>query len=295
MNLILSSAWLDVQMIPGLFDTQAILYVAVSLVVIFAAKWANDLASSYKLNEQLTEKDNKAIGLALAGYLLAVCIILWSVLTTDSTSNFLWADIGSTLIWSLLGISLLLVARGINDRLLLPRFNNAKELVQDRNVGTGAVIACTHIGTALVIRAAMSGDEDVSIGMPYALTCGYFVVGQLAFAAFGWIYQKTIGFDVHDEIEKDNAAAGVSFGLTLIAISILLSGYITRHDSIPGLVVWFIISVFLLVACRIMVDKLILTKASLDDEIARDRNWGVALIEGASVIGLALIIVGSFN
>ena len=100
---------------------------------------------------------------------------------------------------------------------------------------------------------------------------------------------------MHDEIEKDNAAVGVSFGLTLIAISILLSGYITRHDSIPGLVVWFIISVFLLVACRIMVDKLILTKASLDDEIARDRNWGVALIEGASVIGLALIIVGSFN
>ena len=57
-------------MIPGLFDTQAILYIAVSLVVIFVAKWANDLASSYKLNEQLTEKDNKAIGLAFAGYLL---------------------------------------------------------------------------------------------------------------------------------------------------------------------------------------------------------------------------------
>jgi uncharacterized membrane protein YjfL (UPF0719 family) len=282
-------------MIPELFDTQAILYIAVSLVVIFVAKWTNDLASSYKLNEQLTEKDNKAIGLAFAGYLLGVSIILWSVLTTDSTSDFLWADIGSTLIWSLLGISLLLVARGINDRLLLPRFNNTKELVEDRNVGTGAVIACTHIGTALMIRAAMSGDEDVSIGMTYALTCGYFVIGQLAFAAFGWIYQKTIGFDVHDEIEKDNAAAGVSFGLTLIAISILLSGYITRHDSIPGLLVWFIISVILLVACRIMVDKLILTKASLDDEIAKDRNWGVALIEGASVIGLALIIVGSFN
>ncbi|MGY8689425.1 MAG: DUF350 domain-containing protein [Verrucomicrobiales bacterium] len=279
MNLFLSSAWLDFQMIPELFDTQAILYIAVSLVVIFVAKWTNDLASSYKLNEQLTEKDNKAIGLAFAGYLLGVSIILWSVLTTDSTSDFLWADIGSTLIWSL----------------LLPRFNNTKELVEDRNVGTGAVIACTHIGTALMIRAAMSGDEDVSIGMTYALTCGYFVIGQLAFAAFGWIYQKTIGFDVHDEIEKDNAAAGVSFGLTLIAISILLSGYITRHDSIPGLLVWFIISVILLVACRIMVDKLILTKASLDDEIAKDRNWGVALIEGASVIGLALIIVGSFN
>lgn len=291
-----AAAWLDYEMVPSLFDSQAILYVAVALVVVLLAKWANDFTSAYDLHEQLTEKDNKAIGLAFAGYLLGVAIILWGVLKSESAvPGQLWQDLGLTLLWSAIGIALLLVARFLNNKLLLPKFCNTKELVEDRNVGTGVVIACTHVGTALMVKAALSGEEASQFGAALGLTLVYFIAGQLAFVAFGWIYQKTIGFDVHDQIEKDNVAAGVSFGLTLVAIGVLLSGYIVAYDSLVGLVVWFLIAAFFLVACRLVMDRLVFAKSSLDEEIARDQNWGLALIEGAAVIGLALIIVASFG
>ncbi len=101
-------------------------------------------------------------------------------------------------------------------------------------------------------------------------------------------------FDLHVEIEKDNVAAGVSAGLTLIAIGIIMSHSIIISNSIPAFIVWFINGSFLILLSRFIVDKLILPKHRLDDEIAEDRNWGAALIEGGSAVIVALLINASF-
>lgn len=302
MYAIAQSGWFDLQTVSQLFDPQAIIFVAVALLMLVTAKYANDLVTPYKLDQELTTNDNKAIGVAFAAYLLGVTIILWGVLTSgsDISSNFsetkaFWIDLGSTAVWCLIGIGLLLVSRIVNDKLLLPKFNNNKELQEDKNVGTAAVIAGSYIGTALIVSVAVSGPGTGNFLIDILLTLAYFVVGQLSFILFGIIYQKLTSYDVHDEIEKDNPAVGISFGCSLIANSILISGYLEFFDSIPGLIVWFIISTFLLFSCRFIIDKVLLPGSAIDDEIQRDRNWGVALIEGFTIIGIALIIYGSFS
>lgn len=287
--------WLDTTVITDhLISPGSMLYLVLSVVVLYLAKLAKGALTKYHLDKELTEHDNKAVALPFAGFILGVTIILWSVLTSPSSTDNIWLDLAATGAWSLLGVILLMLSQVINDKVLMRQFKNDKELVQDRNVGTGAVIAGTYVGTALMIRPAVGGEDAATLVDSLGLCLGYFVIGQLAFILFGLLYERIVGYKLHDEIEKDNAAAGLSFALALTAISILLSEYLMKFQSLPGLAVWFVISAFFLIATRILVDWLILPGATVDQEIGRDHNWGVALIEGAAMIGLSFIITGSF-
>ncbi len=294
-------ALLDVNAITDLLNPTAALYLAVALLVLFVGKWINDRLTPYQLDEQLTVVDNKAVAVSLSGYLFGLGIILWGVLVSPSdievSGNIrrdLMTDLASTAIWGVVGIILLQIARIINNRLLLPEFDIVKELVEDRNVGAGAVQCGSYVGSALMIRAAISGEAAGSLAISIGITVVYFLVGQIAFILFSKLYQAVSRFDLHAEIEADNVAAGISFGMTLTAVGVLLSGYILKYDSLIGLLVWFVIGAFLLLVARYLVDKLILPGTLLDEEISKDRNWGAALLEGTIAIALAFILNAAF-
>jgi uncharacterized membrane protein YjfL (UPF0719 family) len=286
----------------ALLDSQAVLFLVLAIVILWIGKVANDLCTPYKLATELTTKDNKAIAVSFSGYILAIGIIVWGVIRQDIAStevaigrDFLLQDLGDTLLWSLFGIALLQVARIANDKFLLSKFKNVKELVDDHNIGTGAVQAGAYIGSAFTIQAATYGETSGSLIADIGSTLLYFTVGQIAFILFAIVYQKLSAYDLHTEIEKDNAAAGVGFGMTLAAVGMLLSSYIVNNDSLLGLALWFVICVFLLSVCRFAIDKFILPGPSLDDEISQDQNWGAALIEGSSAIALTLILTTLFT
>jgi uncharacterized membrane protein YjfL (UPF0719 family) len=283
-----------------LMQFEGAVYLLTVFLVAYAAKLIYDLFTPFSLNEQLTAKDNKAIAVSFSGYILGVMIILLSIFSSGSaveggirTQMDLAKDLLATLVWGIIGILLLNISRVLNDKLLLNRFDNVKELVTDRNVGTGAVLWGSYIGSALIVRAAIFG-EATSWTYDITSTVIYFLIGQIGFILFGLIYQFISRYDVHDEIEKDNVSAGTSFGLSLVAVSILLSGYIMFYSSIPGFLMWFAMSVFVLIVSRYLVDKLILPGSLLDEEISKDKNWGAALVEGSVAIGIALLMVPAF-
>ena len=281
--------WFNLEDIWQVLDSQTVIYLVLSIALLAIGKIINDWISPYDLNEQLTSADNKAIALSFAGYLISIVIIIHSVLNM-SASKGLWADIIDTTVWSLIGILLLQVSRFINNKWLLHKFDVWKELLTDKNVGAGAIQCGAYIGSAFMIKAALSGDEETAFLVSLIAAIVYFLIGQIAFILLSILYQRVSSFDLHKEVEEDNVAVGVSFGMTLVAVGILLSGYLMKFDSFIGLAVWFIIGAFLLMVCRTLVDKILLPKASLDAEISEDRNWGAALIEGCGAIGLALIL-----
>lgn len=283
-----------------LLDPKAVVYLTATLVVFYSAKKSFEWVARYNLNEQLTEADNKAVAVAFAGFLIGVGIVLLSVLqgeehtgATESVALAYLIDIVVTVAWCLGGVLLLHIARLVNDKLIFYKFDNAKELVDDRNLGTGAAEAGSYVGSAFIIHAAVSG-ESAGVWQAIVSTLVYFALGQLLFIVFGLLYQKMTRFDVHAEIERDNAAAGVSAGMNLVAIGVLLSGYIKQFDSLPGLGVWFVVAAFLLFTIRYLVDKLVLPGALLDEEVKNDRNWGAALVEGTAAIAIAFIVNASF-
>ena len=299
MNELVSNA-IDVSEVWELLDPHSMIYLVTMLGIFVLGKWIYDLLTPYKLNEQLVEKDNRAIAVSFVGYLLGLGIILEGVVSQESSSlatgsarRDLLLDVGDTLLWGVIGIVLLQLARWINDKWLLSSFLNTKELVEDQNVGTGAVEFGSFVGSALIIRVLLMG-EGASILTSIVETVAYFLVAQVIFVLFGKVYQLATRYDVHHEIEQDNAAAGVSLGLSLIAVSILVSSYLSRYDSLLGLALWFVMGTVLLLGSRYLVDKFLLPGRLLDDEVGTDRNWGAALIEGGSAIAVAALIGASF-
>ena len=299
MNELVSNA-IDVSEVWELLDPHSMIYLVTMLGIFVLGKWIYDLLTPYKLNEQLVEKDNRAIAVSFVGYLLGLGIILEGVVSQESSSlatgsarRDLLLDVGGTLLWGVIGIVLLQLARWINDKWLLSSFLNTKELVEDQNVGTGAVEFGSFVGSALIIRVLLMG-EGASILTSIVETVAYFLAAQVIFVLFGKVYQLATRYDVHHEIEQDNAAAGVSLGLSLIAVSVLVSSYLSRYDSLLGLALWFVMGTVLLLGCRYLVDKFLLPGRLLDDEVSTDRNWGAALIEGGSAIAVAALIGASF-
>jgi len=291
------NTYLETDNLYKILNSVSLIYFIVALVMLWTAKLMMAKIVTSNLNEELTKRDNKAVGVATAGYLFAVMIVIRGVLVSDADSVMavaLGKDVLMTILWSIISIILLLLSGWINDRFLLHRFSNKKELIDDQNVGTAAVIAASFISTAMLIAAAANGVSHSSFALELLDTLVYFLAGQIAFVGTGLAYQKFTKYDIHEEIKRDNAAAGISFGLTLVAVAILLSGHLLRSDSLIGFIIWVPLSMVLLLISRCLVNKALLPHSSIDEEIAIDQNWGVALIEGGVAIGTALVINASF-
>ena len=280
-----------------LWNAQGASYVLASIFILMIAKLSYKYFTRFDFDVELSQKDNKAVAVSFMGFLLGVSIVICGSLSSETKlfegEFVLWIDLVSTVIWGVFGICLLYLSRLINDRILLGDFDNRKEIIEDKNVGTAAVEMGAYISSALIIAACFSGEDYGFLEGIFSTTL-FYSLGQLFFLCFAIIYRKFLTFSIHDEIEKDNYAAGISYGLNFIAMAIFISSYIRVSDSVSALCIWFVISIVVLVACRFLVDKILFPQSSLDHEIVHDRNWGAALLEGSSAVIVAAIASISF-
>ena len=157
---------LNIEPVFWLLKFEGAIYLIAVFIVLYAAKLIYDLFTPFSLKEQLTTEDNKAIAVSFSGYILGVMIILLSIFHSGTAVEGginsqldLAYDILATIIWGLIGILLLNISRVLNDKLLLSKFDNMKELVKDKNVGTGAVLFGSYVGSGLIVRAAIFGES----------------------------------------------------------------------------------------------------------------------------------------
>ena len=134
----------------------------VVFVLLLLAKLFYDKTTSYQFDEELTEKDNAAFGVCLAGYLVGVGIALVGALF--GTGDSLGEDMITLLIGGVATILLMRLGVLINDRLILWRFSVDKEVIQDRNVGTGFVVAGSCVATGFMLNGVLSGESSSLLG-----------------------------------------------------------------------------------------------------------------------------------
>jgi len=338
----------DLSPVRDLADWYFLFYMAISLFLFWGAKRLNGLLTGYRIDRQLTQRDNKAIGVSFMGFLFAVGLIISGVLTSpvphslwnvvdnslngdvlltesigegdlvdlgESEEAFVDSDLGeggvedgemlsfmvntamadfvNTVLWSLIGCALLLASRVVNDKVILPKFSNENELIQEENIAVGVVQAASYISTALIVRATLGVEATPNLGWEVLRVILWFAVSQVLLLAYAVFYQKFTSFDMHAQLKDKNAAVGISFGGDLVAIAILVKFYLMQYDSLLGLLIWTILAAVLLWLNRLVIDRVMLPKSGLDEEIGRDRNWGVALIEASIAISAGLIIAGS--
>jgi uncharacterized membrane protein YjfL (UPF0719 family) len=286
------SVYFTVEGLAGVDYLHGIIYLVAILVLLLLGKKLYQLFCPFSLDEELTKNDNKAVAVSFAGFMFALGWTLFTVLSGDSGKSLAW-DLLDTAIWCLIGAGLLICAQKVNDLVIFRHFSNKKELVQDKNIGLGAAEAGSYVGTALILGACLTGEEVAFLTGLFG-TVTFFICGQLAFILFAEFYQKITKFDFRKEIEADNPAVGVSFGLVLVALGILLSGPILVSVSLLFFIAWAIAGAIVLAITRVVLDKIVLPGAVLDREIHEDRNWGASVLIGALFIIIALLVNTAF-
>jgi uncharacterized membrane protein YjfL (UPF0719 family) len=180
------------------------------------------------------------------------------------------------------------------DRSLLSGVRNDREITEHRNVAAGALECGGYVASAVLLAGAIRQPG----GTPWT-AAAILLLGQFALILTGRLYQKWTGYDVAEQVRSGNLAAGVAFGMTLGALSLLMlkaiSGEFTSwsvslsffaFDAVAGLI--------LLMLLRWVTNLAMLPHARISKEIVRDRNINAGLVEGVLAVGIAAMILVLF-
>ena len=266
------------------------LYLAVVLALLAVGKWVYDaLHRRFVLRTELIEKDNLAVALAVAGYYLGLVIVLGGVVSGPASFSVL-DDVIGLVTFGLLGIVLLNLSAWINDKIVFSKFDNEKEIVEDRNAGMGAVEGGNYIAVGMITAGAMSGEGGLLPGLVY------WVAGLVALIVAGLLYDKITSYDLHEQIEKDNVAVGVAFAGVLVGFGniIRLAGegdFVSWNESLTEFGYYAVVGLMLLPLVRLFADKVLLPGANLSDELVKDRpNLGAGVIEAVTYLAASILI-----
>ncbi|MDP6625179.1 MAG: DUF350 domain-containing protein [Nitrospinota bacterium] len=272
----------------------AIIYIFSAFVLFLLGKVVHDgINRSYRLNEELVKKDNFALAIAMIGYYLGLVLSIGGVIAGPSAG--LVEDMIDILIYGPLAIILMNISAVINDKFILYKFNNVKELIEDQNVGTGVIECAVYLATGMIIFGSISGEDGSVI-----TAIAFWGLGQIALILTGLLYNFITPYDIHHHIEKDNVAVGVSFAGAIIAVGNIIrhsvSGdFLSWNENLTTFISFVVLGFIFLPVIRVLTDRVLLPGEKITDELVNQEkpNVGVAFIEAFSYVGASFVIVWS--
>lgn len=331
-DLSLGDSILQYEFMLAQFQLQHALALVIILFFLFASKFTYQITyairlkaweegDQFQLMSQIAEHGNPAIAISFAGYLFGVGTIL-SGLFRDLRQLGMEVDavqdqdfdaekaegvyqFTTDLLWVAIGFGMLLLVQIINDLVIFHKYHNGEELygVTDkdgkvtgkRNVALACVEAGHYIGASFIIAACIQA-ENVALGLVF------FGIGEVCLCLWSVMYECTTKYDDRVAIEGKNVAAGLNWGLNLVAMGLLLSRALYNSNSLWVFLVWFGCGATVMLAARKFIDYCVFPEIDLDKELdntdhpregemaeltqghERSENWGVALIAGTITI-----------
>ena len=278
---------------------RGLIYVALGLVVLTIAKLARDVVTHHRIEEEIVNKSNVAVAVRVSGYLAGVILVFlgavyeplgFAVYEGLGIDGAFGLEVLRVFLYSLAGIVALNLMRLVTDRLVLYRFQLEREIIQDQNVGAAAAEFGVNVASGLVIAGAIAGQGGPLIAL------AFFGLGLVVLVLFALFYEWTTPFDIHDEIERDNPAAGIALGGNLVAIGLVtfkatFGDFVGWQQGILEFVIYSVVGFVLLYVLRLAVDLVLLPHTRVSDQVAAGRNVGVAFVETAVVVSSALILL----
>ena len=265
-------------------------YLVVVLVLLAVGKWVYDgLHRRFVLRVELLEKDNLALAVTVAGYYLGLVIVLGGVVSGPASISLI-DDVIGLAIYGGLAIVLLNLSAWVNDRLVFSRFDNEREIVEDRNVGVGILEGANYVAVGLITAGAMSGEGGLVPGLVF------WVTGLAALVVAGVLYDRITSYDLHDQIEGNNVAVALAFAGVLVGFGnvIRLAGegdFVSWNESMAEFGYYLAVGLILLPLVRLFADKVLLPGARLTDELVQEQpNLGAGVIEGVSYLAASMLI-----
>ncbi len=268
-----------------------LIYLVSAYLLFWLGKVVFDLIHrEFRVAEELLKKNNTALALALVGYYLGLVFAIGGVLV--GPSHGILEDLIDIFLYGPLAIVLLNVSTIVSDRLILYQFDNNKEIIQDQNIGTGVVAGSIYTASGLILFGATSGE-----GGTVWTALAFWGLGQVALIITGLVYEWITPYSIHEQIERDNVAVGVSFAGALIGMGNILhhsisGGFSSWQDNLTTFGAYALFGLLVLAVVRLATDKILLPGATITAEVVEKEkpNLGVAFIMMFSYIGASLLI-----
>jgi uncharacterized membrane protein YjfL (UPF0719 family) len=268
------------------------------VLVLVVSKLLKGVLSPYRTDEEMTAKDNPAFGLALTGYYLAVAAIyigaVRPVAAGEAGNAAVLRVLAENFVWALGGILALAFSRWLMNRFLVSGARCSDEIVTNRNTAAGAVECGVYLASGLVLAGALRQP-----GASVVTALAFFLLSQFVLLLLGKLYQRWSGYGIAKEICGGNLSAGVAFGLTLVALSLLMfkatSGeFVDWTTNLTFFAFDAVVGFGLLMGLRWVTDLALMPNAGIAEEIVRDRNVNIGLLEGAVAVSVAGLILFVF-
>jgi len=280
----------EAQLIPM---ARVLVYLLEAFVLLWIAKAAYTRAyRRVDLKKELFERGNVAVAVSTAGYLFGIIVALGGVLAGPSAG---WqADLTAIAGFGLMTIAMMLVASFLCENVLLPRFDNTKEVVEDQNLGTAFVEAGMHIANGLIVLSIQQGSGDMWVGLVF------WALAQVVLLVAGRLYQLATPHGIHMELERDNAAVGLAFGGVLVGmgniVSIAVAGdFEGWRASLTTFAVDVVFGFAILLIIKKLTDVVLAPGVRLGEQQVQDPpKVGAGLLEAFGYVGGSMLVVWVF-
>jgi uncharacterized membrane protein YjfL (UPF0719 family) len=131
---------------------RSLVFLGLGMAVLILYSLFYQLTTSYDIHDEI-EQGNTAVGVALAGNLIAVGVVTFKAVFGEFVG---WAEsLAGFLVFAVLGFVLLFVVRQIADIVLLPGAKLQQVLSADRNLGVAFIISAVVISSSLILYFAI--------------------------------------------------------------------------------------------------------------------------------------------
>ena len=187
--------------------------------------------------------------------------------------------------------------RHINDLVMMGHIDNDAHC-RNNNIAVGVVEAANYMATGLILWGVFIG-EGTNLMKGAVSSVIWFAIGQATLLVSGWVTEKVFTrFNIRDEIEKGNAAAGVYLAGILVPLGILIRANIIGPTR--GLVMdillfaVYIAAGFMLMAIfSLACSRILLSNTSMKAAVEKNQNVSVTIVGAAVNVLVALVVVAT--
>ena len=250
--------------------------------------------------DELSEKDNFAYGISMAGGVAAMGIALSGAITGEVAGSYSIELVGM-FAYGIGGLILIKAGRFIHDKFALAACNKHEQILK-RNIAVALVDAASVIATAIVVRAALIWVEGLDIYTFIAIISAW-IVSQVMLVLitriFEWRFSRNNGMTFQATLETGHIALAIRYAGYLIstAMSVTAASYFIIYDISNiwlGVSHWAVMSLILMVCLTVLTGVakfIVLWGINRRQEVEDQDNIGIATIELATSFSIALLLM----
>ncbi|WP_299494887.1 DUF350 domain-containing protein [uncultured Shewanella sp.] len=273
----------------------------IAVILLTLMRYLQGWSINVNSHHELAEKDNFAFGISTAGGVMALGIVLTGAITGEAASSYLIEAIGMTA-YGVFGLILIKLGRLLHDKIALNEISK-NSLIIKGNVAVSIVDASAVIATAIIIRSVLMWAEDLTLDTFIAIFSAFIISQLMLVLLTRWrenrYAKRNQNASMQAALEQGEIAIAVRHAgyLLAMAFSFSAASHFIDYDPqayVNNLLGWLIFSVIMLVALSLLlalVKKLVLARINLTDEVEKQKNIGVAAVEMAISVSIALILM----